>query len=218
MAGYMTYWSKEHIKDLEKTKDKGPLSVIFGSHHTKMPSISSVKVGDVIYPITLANGTLCVVARLPVERIEVAFDYLVRETGQIHSALLPNGYAVEHTYNKGGNFYMTNADTYEKKEDLPEGTILLVPKKMLALPHNAHQEPQTCCAAKAASGTRGSTIELRPLPIEKLAELKFGPNKSKEKALKLDKNGVPTIVSLSGFVRRMSEETQEIFEEAFQEA
>lgn len=56
-----------------------------------------------IYPVTLAEGTLCVMARMPVEHIESAF-----ETGQIHSVLVPDGYALEHEYNAGGLFYMMN--------------------------------------------------------------------------------------------------------------
>lgn len=214
MAGFITYWPKDYVKNLKKAGDTGELSVIFGSHHTKMPSISSIKVGDVIYPVTLAKGTLCVMARLPVEHIEGAFDYLMRETGQIHSALVPDGYALEHEYNAGGIFYMTNTGEYERKEDLPVGTVILTPKEMEAKPHKFHQEPQTCCAKLAAWGTHGSKIEIRPLPLEVLSELDFGP-KGKEKPLKLDKNGIPSIVSLSGFVRRMSTETEKVFEVLF---
>lgn len=214
MAGFMTYWPKEYIKNIKKAGDTGELSVIFGSHHTKMLSISSVRAGDVIYPVTLAEGTLCVMARLPVERIEVAFDYLIRETGQIHDALVPDGYALEHEYKSGGIFYRTNSDKYEDKKDLPVGTIILIPNEMEAKPHKFHQEPQTCCAKLAATGNHGSKIETRPLPLEVLSELRFGP-KNKVKPLKLDKNGIPSIVSLSGFVRQMSAETEAIFEHLF---
>lgn len=112
-----------------------------------------------IYPVTLAEGTLCIMARLPVEHIERAFDYLVRETGQIHSALVPDGYALEHEYNAGGIFHMMNSGKYEKKEDLPEGAVILKPKAMEAKPHKFHQKPHTCCAKLAAWGTHGSKID-----------------------------------------------------------
>lgn len=91
-------------------------------------------------------------ARMPVEHIESSFDYLLRETGQIHSALVPNNYALEHEYNAGGLFYMMNSGKYEKKEDLPKGTVMLIPREMEAKPHKFHQEPQTCCAKLAAWG------------------------------------------------------------------
>lgn len=217
MAGFMTYWSKEYIKGLKKAGDNGALSVIFGSHHTKMPSISSVKVGDIIYPVTLADGTLQVMGRLPVEKTERAFDYLMRETGSVHSALVPDGFAVQHKYYAGGTFYRTNTEKYERREDLPEGTKILILEELEEKPHKFHQVPQTCCAALAASGTCGSVIKARPLPLEVIPELRFGPSKSKQKPLRLDKNGIPTIVSLSGSVRRMSEETQKIFESVFME-
>lgn len=41
MAGFMTYWSKEYIRNLKKAGDQGALTV------------------------TLAEGTLCVVGKLP---------------------------------------------------------------------------------------------------------------------------------------------------------
>lgn len=44
MAGFIIYWPEDYIKEMKKAGDTGELSVIFGSHHTKMPSISSVKV------------------------------------------------------------------------------------------------------------------------------------------------------------------------------
>ena len=40
MAGYITFWSKEHIKELQKAKDIGPLSVIYGSFKTATIQLS----------------------------------------------------------------------------------------------------------------------------------------------------------------------------------
>lgn len=184
MAGYITYFPKEQIKSLQKAKDSGPISVILGSRHTKMPSIKSVKIGDIIYPVTVMNGTLYVVARLPVEKIEPAYDYLMRELGRDFGAILPDGI-----------------------KDYSE----ITPK----LPHKKHQEPFTCCAELAATSKSGSTIGLRPIPEEYLSELRFGPTKNKEKGLNFDKNGNPSILSVSSAVRRMSEKTQEIFDKLF---
>ena len=82
MAGYITYWSREHIRRLERAGDGGPLSVVYGGPHTAMPSIASLKAGDVIYPVTIRDGTLCVMARMGVETVEPALDYLMREVGR----------------------------------------------------------------------------------------------------------------------------------------
>lgn len=185
MAGYITYWSKEHIKNLEKAKDNGPLVVIYGSQHTKMPTIQGIKEGDIIYPVTLMNNNLYVMARMPVEKMESAYDYLLRETGNLYGCL--------------------RLDTIPYDKDEQE-----------EIPHKAHQRPQTCCAALAASSTSGSLISPRLIPPEKIPELKFGSTKSKEKTLRLNKEGKLTTVSLSGFVRKMNAETQLIFEQTFE--
>ena len=71
MAGHMVYWGKDYVKELEKAGDKGPFKVDYGSQHQIMPSISAVKTGDVIYAVTIQNGTLAVMARLPVEKSNV---------------------------------------------------------------------------------------------------------------------------------------------------
>ena len=47
MAAYMTYWPGEQLRALKKAGDTGPIRVVLGSIHTKMPSIDSVQVGDV---------------------------------------------------------------------------------------------------------------------------------------------------------------------------
>ena len=184
MAGYITYFPKEQMQTLKKANDTGPIQVVFGSIHTRMPSIASVKVEDIIYPVTVMNGNLYAVARLPVENKEAAYDYLVRELGNHCGALVPEGIDYKTYYNTP------------------------------MLPHKKHQEPFNCCSEFAATSTSGSTIELRPIPQELLPELRFGSTKSKQKPLKLDKNGKLTPMSLS-VVRRMSDETWKIFEDLF---
>lgn len=185
MAGYITYWPKEQIRKLQKEKDNGPITVIFGSIHTKMPSIKNVKEGDVIYPVTISEGTLCIVARLPVEKLEPAYEYLIRELGNRCSALIPEG--------------MDRRSYYD------------TPLK----PHKCHQKPFNCCSETAATSTHGSSIELRPIPKEQLPKLMFGPAKGKQKPLLLDENGAPKVISISSNVRKMSDETQELFDSLF---
>lgn len=134
MAGYITYFPKEQIQALKKANDTGPIQVVFGSIHTKMPSIKAVKVGDIIYPVTVMNGILYAVARLPVGNKEPAYDYLVREIGHPFGALVPDG---------------VECNNYDNTP---------------ILPHKKHQEPFNCCSEFAATSTKGSTIELRPIP------------------------------------------------------
>lgn len=70
MSGYITFWSKEYVKEIEKHNDKGPFSVVYGSKHTRMPSISALKIGDIVYPVAIKDKTLCIMARLEIEDIE----------------------------------------------------------------------------------------------------------------------------------------------------
>lgn len=182
MNGFITYWSKDHIRDLEKNNDTGPVLVIFGGGHLREPSIASVKKGDIIYPVTIFEGNFYAMARLPVECTEPACEYLTRETGL----------------------------AADKIREYPGGDISL-----RELPCKFHQLPQTCCTELAASGRDGSTISRRLIPRECISLMRFGAA-GKEKPLKTDKNGVPSIVSLSGFVRRMDGETFKIFEKLFQ--
>ena len=170
---------------MKKEKDTGPIEVVFGSAHTRMPSIKSAKIGDVIYPVTLINNKMSVVARLPVENIEIAYDYLVRELGNQCGALVPDGLDRFMYYHTPLN------------------------------PHKHHQRPFNCCSETAATSSQGSTIKLRPIPSELIESLRFGSKKGKEIPLRLDKNGNVSVVSVSSNARRMSEETQAIFESLF---
>lgn len=187
MAGYITYWPREQVKKLQKEKDEGPVTVIFGSAHTKMPSIKSVKLGDVIYPVTIMDGLLYVMGRMPVEKIEPAYDYLVRELGNRCSALTPEGMDLK-----------AYSDTPIK-------------------PHKCHQMPFNCCSETAAQSEHGSAIKLRPVPVERMKELRFGSTKSKQKPIRLDKNGCPSVLSVSSSIRKMSDETKDIFDSIFED-
>ncbi len=217
MSGYITFWSKDYVKQLNKNGDAGPFKVVYGSPHTRMPSISSLRVGDVVYAVALQQGTLCIMARLQIEKIEPAFDYMMREMGQPYSSLIPKGIAVKSQGPYGEFAIFAGGSGYLDKVELPEDIhTIYVEEELTPIPHLFHQEPITCCAELAASGSNGSTIAMRPIPLEIVPTLLFGKTKSTQKPLKLDKNGCPTSISLSGFIRKMSDETLEVFEEIFQ--
>ena len=218
MSGYIVYWPSEQIRKLEKAKDTGPIRVVLGSVHTKMPSIKTVKPGDVIYPVTLKNKTLCIMARLPVEKTEIAFDYLLRETGDRRAALIPRDTAIERIppHNADRTFYTAKDGYIDCEEDLPpEITRVVYLSEQQPVPHLCHQEPFNCCSETAASGSHGSTIEPRLIPLERVPELLFGPIRSKQKPLKMNAKGELTTASLSGFVRKLSEETKIYFDSFF---
>ena len=229
MAGYMVYWSKEYVRELEKAGDRGPFKVVYGSQHQIMPSISAVKVGDIIYPVTIKNGTLAVMARLYVEKIECAFDYAMRELGTYYSTLIPEGvlYYTEGMYGafvmwKDGAGYVVDDTTVKHNgidgeiyEKIPDNILRIYHADTLKeVPHLFHQEPKTCCGKLAASGN-GSEICPRIIPIEVVKTMSFGKNKSVQKPLRFDKNDRIMTTSVSAFVRKMSDETMTIFESLF---
>lgn len=216
MSGYITFWSKDYVKELEKNKDIGPFKVVYGSQHTKMPSISSLKLGDIIYPVSIQEGTLCVMARLPIEKIEPAFDYLMREIGHRHSSLIPEGILIKSQGTFGEFNTFSGGCGYTEEVILPSNIQTIIYEKDLVIKeHNFHQEPITCCAELAASGENGSSIQKRIIPIETVSTMLFGKTKSTQKPLRLDKNGKISSISLSGFIRKMNDETFEIFENLF---
>lgn len=55
----------------------------------------------------------------------------------------------------------------------------------------------------------------RTIPDDKIPRLLFGNTKSTLKGLGLGKNGKISSISLAGYLRKMSPETFEIFEELF---
>ena len=189
MPAYMVYWPQDRLKVVQKAGDTGPIKVVYGSIHAKMPTIASIKVGDVVFPLTLMDKHLYVLARLPVECREPAIDYTLRELGR------PCG-ALEHE----GNVY----PKFEYRDSWCP-----------TLPYQEHQMPFNCCSKWAVSGEHGSSIKLRQLPDELLPSLRFGYPKSKEKGLLFDKKG-NVMSSCLCATRRLTPETQEVFEALFE--
>lgn len=216
MPGYMVYWPRDRVKEIQKAGDTGPIRVVLGSVHSRMPSIASVQEGDVVFPVTLIQKQLYAMARLPVEHREAAFDYLMREVGTPCGALLVEGVAVEHQGRK--HFYSCWKDGkgiyYDHLEDIPAGIRVISLSEQVQKPHRKHQEPFNCCSQWAVWGDHGSSILPRPVPPELVPGLRFGHPKSKEKALLLDKNGGILAMSLQS-TRRMSPETLAVFEALF---
>ena len=75
--------------------------------------------------------------------------------------------------------------------------------------------PFNCCSKWAVSGEHGSSIAPRQLPDELLPSLRFGYPKSKEKGLLFDKKG-NVMSSCLCATRRLTPETQEVFEALFE--
>lgn len=214
MPGYMVYWPQDRVKELERAGDTGPIKVVLGSIHSRMPSIASVKEGDVVFPVTLIQKQLYVMARLPVERRESAFDYCIRELGGEYGALIPEGVALEWDGGEGYHYWGYRNKHYYRPEDLPAGIRVIPLSEQVEKPHLLHQEPFNCCSQWAVWGDHGSGIAPRLIPPELVPGLRFGHPKSKEKGLRFDQSGGILAMSLQS-TRRMSPETLAVFEALF---
>ena len=214
MAGYMVCWPQDRWKEIKKAGDTGPIKVVYGSIHARMPTIASIKVGDVVFPVTQMNKHLYVLARLPVTHRERAFDYTMRELGTRYGALIPEGIVEEHQFKGVTSYWSWDCISYKRLEDIPEGLTIIPLSQQVEKPHLEHQNPFNCCSQWAVWGEEGSSIEPRQLPDEVLPDLRFGYPKSKEKPLKFTPKGSVLSSSLTA-TRRMSEETFAIFEGLF---
>jgi len=223
LTGYVVYWESEYVEALEEHKDRGPIKVIFDSKFAVMPSLSAVNAGDIIYPVSILDKSLCVIARLPIERREDAFEYLYRETGDLTGLAVPEGTAVI-SKEKLGNFAVFNDGmgyTYSRGAHIscvaaiPKSVTRIIDKDTLTeIPHLFHQEPVIRTAEHALSGEHGSEIYPRRIPDDKLPLLKFGAKPRLQKPVPI-KNGAPNPAAFRGFVRKASDDTFEYFESFF---
>ena len=219
MSGYMIFWSQDHVKKLKKAGDNGPIQVVYGGRHSKEPSLKKIKVGDVIFPVALEKDQLVVMTRLQVEKLENAFEYQLREVGMPCQAIIPEGTMLisdgPFTETDGRFIAFSDGSGYMSKIAVPDNITRTIDLDTLTRKDCAyHQLPLTCCSEIAAVG-KGSSIKPRPIPEDKVPLLMFGNTPSSLKGLGNGKSGKITSVSLSGFVRKMSPETLEIFESLF---
>ena len=205
MAYYTVYWLQDWLDELRKSNDTGPIKVVFGSIHSRMPSIASIKAGDVVFPVTLLDRHLYVMARLEVTHKERAFDYCVRELGAHYRSLIPEGVVVKTS----DTFFCAKDTSYKSLRSVPENLTMIIP---VDKPHYKHQEPFNCCAEWAVWGENGSVIQPRLIPDEVVQLLRFGYPKSKEMPLRINSKGVVLAQSIAA-TRRLSEESAKIFEE-----
>lgn len=78
---FVTLWTVERCRWLERAGDQGPLEVVFGGPHISLPSLKSIRVGDAIYPVLIGGGCLNVVARLNVEELMAPEDFVQARLG-----------------------------------------------------------------------------------------------------------------------------------------
>lgn len=123
MAYYTVYWPQDWLDELRKSNDTGPIKVVFGSIHSRMPSIASIKEGDVVFPVSLLDRHLYIMARLEVTHKERAFDYCIRELGNPYRSLIPEGVVVKVS----DAFFCAKDVSYKSLQSVPENLTMIIP-------------------------------------------------------------------------------------------
>lgn len=156
MAAFSIYWKACYIDELIRADDLGPIKVVYGSYHRSMPSLDMVREGDTIYILTIVGHKLCLVSKLPVERRELAYYYLMRELGKPFGCALPYFAPVDRKVNP-----------WDRKPPVDR-------------PYAYHQIPDCIDATLALSGTHGLPVRIRRLPRRRFLEIEYGWDEEKQ--------------------------------------
>jgi len=78
---FVTLWSLDRCRWLSRAGDVGPIEVIFGGPHISLPSLAAVRPGDTIFPVSVRDGALFVVAQLLVQRLMPPEEYIRERHG-----------------------------------------------------------------------------------------------------------------------------------------
>lgn len=81
---YVVLWSRDRCREVRRAGDEGkPLEVVYGGAHTSQPLLSRYRVrrGHRLYPISVHQGALLIIAGMTVEEIIDWREYVVRFLG-----------------------------------------------------------------------------------------------------------------------------------------
>ena len=73
---YLVFWKKDKIKRILANGDAGPLSVLYGGPHQSQPAFGKVRAGVRVYPFTVMDGVLYLIARMTISEMVDADDFL----------------------------------------------------------------------------------------------------------------------------------------------
>ena len=96
MNSYTYYWPAGWVKTIINNNDTGPLTVIYGGEHRSQPPLGKVRPGDVVYPVTLMDGGLYILARMTIDRIIHADEYTAT-LGIVREPFMWDSYTHHHT-------------------------------------------------------------------------------------------------------------------------
>jgi hypothetical protein len=95
MDSYFILWPSAWCKLLAKSGESDRLVVLYGGPHTSVPKLGKVRFGDVIYPVSVGEGSLYILGKMQVEQIVDADTYLADHNISKPSNELWDTYAVK---------------------------------------------------------------------------------------------------------------------------
>ena len=96
MEAYIIFWKKDKIKRILANGDAGPLSVLYGGPHQSQPAFGKVSAGSCVYPFTVMDGVLYLIARMTISEIVDADDYLANTLKIANPEYMWDTYWINH--------------------------------------------------------------------------------------------------------------------------
>ena len=78
---YIVLWPQTQCRIVKRAKDRGPLEVVFGGEHKTMPSLGKAAPGDNLYVVSMSQGSLLLIAHMPIEHIMDPDDFVAWRLG-----------------------------------------------------------------------------------------------------------------------------------------
>jgi beta-glucosidase/6-phospho-beta-glucosidase/beta-galactosidase len=96
MSSYIIFWNKNRIETYSKNDDIGPLSITFGGPHQSQPVLGKIKIGDIIFPITVIDGVMYILGRMEIEEIITENEFLEKNIIENKENLVWDQYCIKY--------------------------------------------------------------------------------------------------------------------------
>ena len=133
MNCYVTYWPYDWVKTILTNGDTGPISVIYGGEHRSQPPLGKVTIGDVVFPVTLSEGQLYILARMTISSILSADEYTEKVLKIKRNPFVWDSYTAAHTRDITHYIPRTCADVVALGTDGTAIALRLVPLEKINL-------------------------------------------------------------------------------------
>ena len=184
---YTVMWARDYCAALRKAGEAGrPLVVLFGGTHQSAPSLlrAGVSPGDTVFPVSVYQGSLYVLAGAVVREFVALADYAVTHLGLDRESV-------------------AGLQEYEIKEEVRQHCSNL-----------GHRAPYGCGTEVALVERSTVLRFDIAVPSDRLSDVSFCPRKGGRLVLKYVRDGkLASALSLHGNVRRLCPDMASLFAE-----